>query len=165
MKLEQAISILKEQEEKLVFSQFTNEDAWNIGCAIVKDAMEHGYQIATSIRLNNGYVVFQHGCAGSNLDNEFWMTRKSNSVKRLEMSSLRLWAQITEQGEKLENRFMDPKEYALCGGGFPIIVKNVGVIGTIMVSGLDHIADHNMIVDHVAEYLGRIIDRFEEVEV
>ena len=50
---------------------------------------------------------------------------------------------------------MDKQEIACCGGGFPLTVKNTGVIGTICVSGLPHLEDHNFIVDALKEYLHR----------
>ena len=43
---------------------------------------------------------------------------------------------------------------ACCGGGFPLTVKNAGVIGTICVSGLPHLEDHKLIVDALEQYLG-----------
>jgi uncharacterized protein (UPF0303 family) len=46
-------------------------------------------------------------------------------------------------------------EYACCGGGFPLTVKNAGVIGTICVSGLPHMEDHKLIVDSLKQYLSQ----------
>lgn len=165
MRMNEAREILVEQEQALQFKEFSNQDAWNIGKAIVEEAIERKLKISVSIRLNSGYVIFQQGLNGSNLDNQFWMNRKSNSVVRKEMSSLHLWANLTQSGNTLQNIGMDEKDYALCGGGFPIILQRTGVIGTIMVSGLDHIADHNMIVNHLAKYLQCEITTFEQVEV
>jgi len=48
---------------------------------------------------------------------------------------------------------MPEETYACCGGGFPLTVKNTGVIGTICVSGLPHTQDHQVIVDTLREYL------------
>ena len=153
MKIEEAVKSLEKQEEMLQFSHFDNVDAWELGSMIVADAKKNEYAIATSIRLNNGFAVFQYGCEGSSLDNQFWMTRKSHSVMRKEMSSLRLYATLKATGETMESCFLNQDEYACCGGGFPIRVKGVGVIGTVMVSGLNHIADHNMLIKCISQYL------------
>lgn len=56
-------------------------------------------------------------------------------------------------------------QYALCGGGVPIKIKGVGVIGVILLSGLDHITDHNMIVEQVANYLKTPVEMFDQVDL
>ena len=153
MTIEELLSILEMQEEVLQFSHFTNEDAWEVGNAIVAEARRRNLHVAVSIRLNNGYTVFQYAADGTNLDNERWMTRKYNTVKVKEMSSLRAYTLLKAEGHNLEDWFMDPKEFAVCGGGFPIRVEEVGVIGAILVSGLEHAADHDLIIKCVSKYL------------
>jgi uncharacterized protein (UPF0303 family) len=41
----------------------------------------------------------------------------------------------------------------LHGGAFPIIVRNVGVVGTVTVSGLPQEEDHRPVVDVLREFL------------
>ena len=91
MMLEESIRILAMQEEILQFSHFTNEDAWELGSLMVSEAARNRLPVAISIRLNNGYTVFQYGFKGTNYNNEQWMTRKQNTVRVMEMSSLRLY--------------------------------------------------------------------------
>lgn len=153
MTVEEVLNILEMQEEVLQFSHFTNGDAWEVGTAIVAEARRRNLHVAVSIRLNNGYTVFQYGFDGTNLDNERWMTRKCNTVKVKEMSSLRAYTLLQAGGETLAEWFMDPAEFAVCGGGFPIRVEEVGVIGAILVSGLEHVADHDLIIKCVSKYL------------
>lgn len=153
MTIEELLRILEMQEEVLQFSHFTNADAWEVGNAIVAEARRRNLHVAVSIRLNNGYTVFQYAADGTNLDSERWMARKCNTVKVKEMSSLRVYALLQAEGNSLENWFLDPKEYDVCGGGFPIRVEEVGVIGAILVTGLDHVANHDLIVKCVSKYL------------
>ena len=40
------------------------------------------------------------------------------------------------------------------GGAFPIIIKNVGIIGTITVSGMPDSMDHAYVTDAIRECLG-----------
>ena len=54
----------------------------------------------------------------------------------MQKSSLRFWIDVQLSGSSPENKRMPENEYACCGGGFPLTVKNAGVIGTICVSGL-----------------------------
>ena len=140
MTIEELSSVLQMQEEILQFSSFTNADAWELGNLIVAEAAKRGAAVLVRIRLNNGYTVFQYGMDGTNLYHEQWLTRKENTVRLTEKSSLRMYMDLRERGESLTDRFLDEKEYAACGGGFPIRVEEVGVIGTVAITGLDHVS-------------------------
>lgn len=153
MMLEESIRILAMQEEILQFSHFTNEDAWELGSLMVSEAARNRLPVAISIRLNNGYTVFQYGFKGTNYNNEQWMTRKQNTVRVMEMSSLRLYMMMKKNDETLEDRGLNNEEYTVSGGGFPIRVAGVGVIGSVIVSGLDHMADHEFAAACLSQYL------------
>lgn len=153
MTVEELLEVLEMQEDVLQFSHFTNRDAWELGSMMVNEALKRNMSVAVTIRLNNGYTVFQHGCDGTSLDHERWQTRKYNTVKVKEMSTLRAYTYLQAQGQTLADWYMDPAEYAACGGGFPIRVEEVGVIGAICVSGLEHVTNHDFIVKCVSKYL------------
>ena len=153
MTIEELSSVLQMQEEILQFSSFTNADAWELGNLIVAEAAKRGAAVLVRIRLNNGYTVFQYGMDGTTLYNEQWLIRKENTVRVTEQSSLRFYMDLRQSQENMEERFLDPREYAACGGGFPIRVEEVGVIGTIAVSGLDHVSDHDLLVKCISKYL------------
>ncbi len=153
MMLEESIRILIMQEEILQFSHFTNEDAWELGRLMVSEAARNHLPVAISIRLNNGYTLFQYGFKGTNYNNEQWMTRKQNTVRTMEMSSLRLFMMLKKNEETLEEYGMNEREYVARGGGFPIRVAGAGVIGSVLVSGLDHMADHEFVAACMSQYL------------
>ncbi|MNR61218.1 hypothetical protein D3C85_1829040 [compost metagenome] len=52
-------------------------------------------------------------------------------------------------------------EYAAHGGSFPIVVKGTGCIGAVTVSGLPQREDHNMVVEALAELLGKNHDELK----
>ena len=89
---------------------------------ILMEARRLGVSIAVRIRLNNGYTVFQYGFKGTNYNNEQWMTRKQNTVRVMEMSSLRLYMILKKNDETLEDRGLNNEEYTASGGGFPEMV-------------------------------------------
>ena len=153
MTIEELIAVLEMQEEILQFSHFTNEDAWELGNLLVAESKRRRLSVAVSIRLNNGYTLFQYAADGTNLHNEHWMARKQNTVKTLEKSSLHSYMMLRKNEESLEDWLLDPREYAVVGGGFPIRVEEVGVIGSILVSGMDHVSDHDLIVKCISRYL------------
>lgn len=153
MMLEESIRILAMQEEILQFSHFTNEDAWELGSLMVAEAARNHLPVAVSIRLNCGYTVFQYGFKGTSYNSEQWMLRKYHTVRTMEMSSLRLFMLLKKNQESLEAYGLNEKEYTAKGGGFPIRVAGAGVIGSVLVSGLDHMADHEFAAACMSQYL------------
>lgn len=151
--IDELIAMLEMQEEILQFTHFTNEDAWELGKLIVGEIQKKKLPVAVCIRLNNGMTVFKYHAVGTNLQNENWMNRKFATVKTLEMSSLRAAMELKKDEITLADWFLDEKEYAACGGGFPIRIEEVGVIGAIVVSGLPHFADHDLIIKCISRYL------------
>ena len=153
MTLDEGIKVLEMQEEILQFSHFTNSDAWELGNMLVADAAKRGARPLISIRLNNGYTVFQYAFDGTAPHSQQWIERKFNTVKEVEKSTLHFNMLLQKTEETLEDLFEEPGRYTATGGGFPIRVEEVGVIGGIMVSGLDLISNHDLIVKCVGKYL------------
>ena len=49
---------------------------------------------------------------------------------------------------------VEPILYAPHGGSFPIIVRDVGVVGTVTVSGLPQAEDHALVLEVLGTFLG-----------
>lgn len=148
------IEILKEQEAKLQFEKFDQEEAWKLGCYMVDYAKKNKIVIALSIRLNSGCIVFQYCPDGTNLLNQKWMERKFNTVKLTEHSSLLTAIEWEDAQQTATVHGLEEKEYAICGGGFPIRVKGTSnILGVIIASNLFHIADHEFVINCLKEYL------------
>ena len=77
----------------------------------------------------------------------------AEAAKRGAAVLVRMYMDLRERGESLADRFLDEKEYAACGGGFPIRVEEVGVIGTVAITGLDHVSEHDLLVKCISKYL------------
>ena len=153
MTLDELLRILEMQEEVLQFAHFTNSDAWELGNLIVTEIKNRNLQVAVSIELNNGYTIFKYAADGTTLNNDSWLKRKHNMVKVKEMSSLRAYALLQSQEKTLDDWLLDPREYGAVGGGFPIRVEEVGVIGAVTVSGLPHVQDHDLVIKCISRYL------------
>ena len=69
----------------------------------------------------------------------------------------------TNAPESVKQMVLDPKEYAMLGGGFPICVEEVGVVATVAVSGMGQVSDHDVIVKCISKYLH--IDEVPESEL
>ena len=126
MTIEEVITVLAMQEEILQFGHFTNEDAWALGNIIVAEARKRGLDTAVEIRLNNGYTVFKYAGNSTNLNNESWMTKMYNTVRRMEKSTMLLYSEMKKSEETLEDIGLNTREYSCMGGGFPIRIEEVG---------------------------------------
>lgn len=150
---QELIEKLEKQEEELRFLDFTSETALKIGLYIVERANSQKLEIAVDIT-KNGHQLFHFSCEGTTPDNDQWIIRKSRVVNRFYKSSLHVTTLLLKFGKTMEEKyFVSSFEYAPSGGSFPIIVKNVGVVGTITVSGLAAEEDHNLVVDAIRNYL------------
>lgn len=150
----QIIETTMQQERLLRFDRFTNKDAWNLGAFIVRRAEEKGVAMAVSIRKLNGNIVFQHCSDGTTMNNENWIRRKFNTVRLTEGCSLRAWASSIVKNQDLAAQGLDSKDYALCGGGFPIKLKTGEMVAALIVSNLPHLEDHAFLIDALCDYLG-----------
>lgn len=140
------------QENTLVFHHFTRDDALKLGLSLHHRNADYGNEAAIEITIN-GLVVFRYFPEGTSADNGLWLARKRRTVELMEMSSMRFLGWLEMNGETLEDRKLDPNDYAAGGGGFPIRVAGTGVIGSICVSGMPHELDHKLIADTIAVYL------------
>lgn len=142
------------EEEKLSFETFNREDALRVGLKLHENARaSYAEGVAIEITMN-GLVVFRYFPEGTVPDNGLWLQRKRNTVELMQMSSLRFLAWLELNGESMTDRKLDANQYAAGGGGFPINIRGVGVVGSICVSGLPHLEDHQLVVDTLEELYG-----------
>jgi uncharacterized protein (UPF0303 family) len=142
------------EEEELQFSSFTNDDAWDLGCALVTVGRERRAPVAINV-VRNGHRLFAAALTGATPDNDSWIRRKERVVARFGHSSLAVRQTFAERGSTFEQQSgLDPQEYAAHGGCFPVIVRSVGPVGTVTVSGLPQVEDHTMVVTALRARLG-----------
>ncbi|GHV39792.1 UPF0303 protein [Spirochaetia bacterium] len=153
MEIDEGIGIVEKQEELLRFTHFSRADVWKLGKELVSKIQDEGFALSVSIRLNSGFVLFQYAPEGTTANNENWMTRKFNTVRDMEISSLLNSLRLKQQNKTLENKGLDPRLYAAGGGGFPIRLKGTGVIGAVIASGLPHLQDHDVLVECISRHL------------
>lgn len=148
------IAELRRQEEQLQFGRFTNDDAITLGMRLVAVGRDDGKPIAVDIR-RNGHQLFHAALAGTSADNDAWIRRKGNVVDRFGHSSYLVGTQWRAKGTTFEaSAGLDPELYAAHGGAFPLLIRGVGPVGTITVSGLPQVEDHELVVRVIREFLG-----------
>ena len=153
MTRDELMEALEMQEEVLQFTHFTNEDAWELGSLLVKEAKKRDISIAVQIRRSNDMDVFRHAMTGMTEYNMQRLVRKHNTVKMMEKSSLYMYMLLDESAERIENLYLPLDRYGFYGGGFPIRVEEAGVIGSVAISGIGHVADHDLLVKVISKYL------------
>ena len=150
-----SLAELTAEEEELQFGGFTNDDAWDLGTALVAAARRNGAPVAVDVS-RHGHQLFHASLPGTSPDNDSWIQRKTRVVHRFGHSSLYVRQASIERGTTFEEEFgLDPALYAAHGGGFPVVVRSVGPVGAVVVSGLPQLADHRMVVAAIRAHLGR----------
>jgi uncharacterized protein (UPF0303 family) len=143
------LELLKQQEQELQFDSFTNETALVLGLKVVALAKEKGKAVAVNIT-RNGLVLFHHAMDGTFGDQADWIRRKNNVVARWGRSSYHVGIDHKHRNAVFEQAtHYDIKDYAAHGGAFPLIIRNVGIVGTVTVSGLPQAEDHALAVEAI----------------
>jgi uncharacterized protein (UPF0303 family) len=141
------------QEEELQFTTFTNTTAWELGCALVDAARRDRLPVTVDIRRGD-QQLFHAALAGTAANNDAWIERKNRVVRRFGHSSFYVGSKHRVDGTDFAAReLVDPLEYAAHGGAFPVIVRGVGMVGTVTVSGLPQADDHRLVVDVLRAFL------------
>lgn len=145
-----AIAQTKKEKEiikKIELASFSNRTALEMGLKIIDLAKSRNQHVAVEIaRLN--HTVFVYVDDSLPVDKLNWLRRKANVAKQFEESSLSVKNDLAEHNMTLDKTFgLDEKDFLAKGGSIPILVKNVGMVATITVSGLHDEDDHKLIVE------------------
>lgn len=150
---EEEMEAVAAQEARLQFSSFSNDLGIDIGLAILMRAREERLIAAVDVR-RNGHRLFHAATQGTSADNEGWINRKVATVNRFGHASLYMGAMGRAKGIDIVEKFaLDPAQYTMSGGSFPILIKGTGPIGTVTVSGLPEREDHALVVWALEQHL------------
>ena len=111
--------------------------------------------IAVEIRLLD-WLIYHVSLPGSKSENQSWIDRKARVVMLKHHSTLYERVNAEERGVDWhkENNVED-KTHAIHGGGLPLITKNEGFVGILLISGLPQVEDHLLGVEVLTEFLAR----------
>lgn len=151
--IDERLAELAKEEEELQFESFTNETALELGMLILKTARQEGKRVTIDIE-RHGQLLFHYAMEGTTPDNDQWIIRKKNVVKRFNKSSFHVGLLLQKSGKSIAERYcVDPFQYSAHGGSFPLLIKDVGVVGAITVSGLPQEEDHRLVVNVIRQFL------------
>ena len=134
-------------EKELSFQEFNNHDAYQLGQIIV-DHIEKNHLKNVRIRIVlDKDIVFQYLMNGKKGDQ--WLNRKQNTVELFKLPTYQIWQE--NERSHCYQQYTNDERYVICGGAYPIIVGK-GMTGSVIVSGLAHNEDHQIIVDVLSKY-------------
>jgi uncharacterized protein (UPF0303 family) len=149
-----AANLLKE-EAVLTLPSLTNLDAVEIGQIAAKLGLDRKLPIAVEVRVGD-WIVYHVSLPGSTPENDWWIGRKARVVKLKQHSTMYERVLAEEQGIDWhkENNVLD-ETHAIHGGGLPLITKEDGCVGVLIISGLPQVDDHLFGVEVLTEFLAR----------
>ena len=149
-----AAALLAEQQ-LLSIATLSNMEAIEIGQIATAIGIEERLPIAIQVRLGD-WIIYHTSLPGSSTENDWWLARKARVVKLKQHSTLFEQVSAKERGVDWheENNLLD-ETHAIHGGGLPLISKDKGFVGCLLISGLPQIEDHLLGVRVLTEFLAR----------
>ena len=148
-------AVLLEEEMRLTLPSLTVTDALEIGEIAKFFGQDRSLPIAVEVRLGD-WIIYHASLPGSKDENQWWIDRKARVVILKQHSTLfeRVSAQERGVDWHKENNLLD-ETHAIHGGGLPLITKEDGCVGVLIISGLPQVDDHLLGVEVLTEFLAR----------
>jgi uncharacterized protein (UPF0303 family) len=147
------LAILTQQEQLLQLPAFNAETAWQLGNILRSKLLALSAGGTVEIELNH-QLLFACATPGATPGQADWIRRKRNTVRRFARSTYAVGRVLERDGETLQARHgLALQDYAAHGGGFPVFLKDTGMVGTVILSGLPQRDDHGLVVAALAELL------------
>ncbi len=146
---------LLEEEQILTLPSLEVSDALEIGEIAKLLSVKRNLPVAIEVRLDN-WIVYHASLPGSKPENDWWIGRKARVVMLKHHSTLYERVSAQERGVDWhkENNLLD-ETHAIYGGGLPLITKDDGFVGILLISGLPQVEDHLLGVEVLTEFLAR----------
>jgi uncharacterized protein (UPF0303 family) len=146
---------LLKEEELLLLPELSVKSALEIGEIAKSLGTQRSLPIAVEVRVGD-WIVYHASLPGSTPENDWWIGRKARVVKLKKHSSMFERVLAEEQGIDWhkENNLLD-ETHAIHGGGLPLITKDDGYVGVLIISGLPQVDDHLLGVEVLTEFLAR----------
>jgi len=143
------------EENLLTIDSLDVSDAIEIGEIAKELGMIRCLPIAVQVRLSK-WIIYHASLPGSSIENQLWIDRKANVVFLKQHSTL--YERVNSEERRVdwhkENSLSD-NTHAIHGGGLPLITRDKGFVGALLISGLPQVDDHLLGVKVLTEYLAR----------
>ena len=147
--------LLLEEEYYLTIQSLSLPGALEIGEIAKSFGVMRDLPIAVEVRLGD-WTIYHASLPGSTAENQWWIDRKARVVLLKHHSTIYERVSAEERGVEWhkENNLLD-ETHAIHGGGLPLITKNEGFVGVLLISGLPQVEDHLLGVEVLTEFLAR----------
>ncbi|MDB6145837.1 MAG: hypothetical protein JWP80_4881 [Pseudomonas sp.] len=154
IKRQEDVQRIARQEQTLQFDRFDKTSAWELGTRLKNACEEKGVATTIEVRLFKETVFF-YSMPGTTPENTDWARRKRNVVEMMGRSSYGVGVSFAQDGKSLDTLMGLPlRDYASHGGSFPLLLRGIGCVGAVTVSGLPQREDHLLVVQVLAEMCG-----------
>jgi uncharacterized protein (UPF0303 family) len=143
------------QEQTLLLPTLEISDLLAIGEIAKSLSVRKNLQVAIEVRLGD-WIIYHASLPGSTPENDWWIARKARVVMLKHHSTLYERVSAQERGVNWhkENNLLD-ETHAIHGGGLPLITRDKGFVGVLLISGLPQIEDHLLGVEVLTEFIAR----------
>ena len=156
MDLQAEIERVRAQEAALLGAAFGAEQAWELGVALREAALAREVALCIEVRLSAN-TVFLCAMPGTSPSNADWLRRKRNVVELLGRSSYGVGLQMALEKTSLADKMGLPlRDYASHGGCLPLRDASGTVWGSVGVSGLPQLQDHELVVEVLGAMLAKV---------
>ena len=143
------------EEQILTLPTFSTAEALEIGEIAKSLGVARNLPIAIEVRLGD-WIIHHVSLPGSTPENDWWISRKARVVMLKYHSTM--YERVSAEERKVdwhkENNLLD-ETHAIHGGGLPLITKDDGFAGVLLISGLPQVEDHLLGVEVLTEFLAR----------
>jgi uncharacterized protein (UPF0303 family) len=146
---------LLNEEQILTLPSLDLTEAVEIGEIAKSLGQMRNLPIAVEVRLLD-WIIYHASLPGSKSENQWWIDRKARVVSLKHHSTMFERVSAEERGVDWhkENNVED-ETHAIHGGGLPLITKDEGFKGVLLISGLPQVDDHLLGVEVLTEFLAR----------
>ena len=148
-------SQLINEEQILTLPSLDLAGALEIGEIAKSIAVLRKLPLAIQVRLGD-WIIYHASLPGSTSENHWWIDRKARVVLLKRHSTLFERVSAEERGiDWHEENNVEDETHAIHGGGLPLITKDEGFKGILLISGLPQVEDHLLGVEVLTEFLAR----------
>jgi uncharacterized protein (UPF0303 family) len=146
---------LLNEEQILTLPSLEISGALEIGDIAKTLGQMRNLPIAVEVRLL-GWTIYHVSLPGSTVENQWWIDRKARVVLLKHHSTMYERVSAEERGiDWHKENNLEDETYAIHGGGLPLITKDEGFKGVLLISGLPQVEDHLLGIEVLTEFLAR----------